>query len=200
MIRTIDRRSAGLSTAAVCAVLALAGCGGSDSDVPDGAVAVVNGSPITQASFDHWLDITRQEAKAGGSPLDDDQVKERVLSTLIRAKWAAGEAQEVGVPVTDADVDKEYDRTSKLKFAGGKTFEQYLKDSGMSEEDLRFRIRTGVLNQALTRNVEKQAGGADAPNVDRDLVKYNRDYTARWKALTTCADDLVIKDCSNYGQ
>jgi foldase protein PrsA len=51
--------------AALCSALALAGCGGGGGDVPESAVATVDGEPIERQSFDHWLGVM---AKSSGNP------------------------------------------------------------------------------------------------------------------------------------
>lgn len=79
--------------AAVTAALALGGCAQSARDV-----AVVNGTPITQAQYSQDLQGARQV-----SQLSDDQV----LSALIQGEVAAQVAQRRGLQITDADRDKQ---------------------------------------------------------------------------------------------
>lgn len=200
MLRTPSRRTVARIGLALAATATLAACGGSPADdVPDDAVAVVNGTPITKASFDRWYEITKREnVFAGGEPMDDDDLRARVLSTLIRAQWVRGEAEELGIEVPTSELVKEWKRTTKLRYVGDKDFEQYLQETGLSEDDVRFRIKTGKLNIFLMRASQARAGGAEAPDVDKKMLAYNRDYTDRWTALTVCAEDLVIADCSNY--
>lgn len=198
MSRTLHRRS-GLLALTVGLAIVLSGCGGDDGpDLPDGAVATVDGAPISRESFDHWLEITRREAEQGDSPLDDKGIQTSVLNALIRAKWAQGEADALGVNVPDAKIDEELARTRKLTFAGGKTFPEYLEQTGLTEADLRQRIRNGALTLALNRQFKQAAEEAKAPNLDQALIAANRAYAARWKAKTVCEQDLATKDCSNY--
>jgi len=64
MLSRMSRLTRG--TAALAAVLVagvgLAACGG--SGVPSNSVATVDGQPITQATFNHWLDIAAKSASA----------------------------------------------------------------------------------------------------------------------------------------
>jgi hypothetical protein len=200
MLRTPSRRTVARIALALVATATLAACGGSPADdVPDDAVATVNGTPITQASFDRWFAITKREnAFAGAEGLDEDDLRARVLSTLIRARWVRGEAEELGITVPKSEFEKEWKRTTKLQYVGGKDFEQYMKETGLTEDELRYRIETGKINIFLMRASQARAGGAEAPDVDKKMLAYNRDYTDRWTALTVCAEDLVIADCSNY--
>jgi foldase protein PrsA len=45
--------------------MTLVACGGGDNSVPGNAIAVVDGQPITKASFNRWLEITAKGASAG---------------------------------------------------------------------------------------------------------------------------------------
>lgn len=200
MPRTPFRRAVVPLVLVLAATATLSACGSDPADdVPDDAVAVVNDIPITKASFDRWYEITKREnVFAGGEPMADDDLRARVLSTLIRAQWVRGEAEELGIEVPTSELVKEWKRTIKLRYVGDKSFEQYLRETGLTEDEVRFRIKTGKLNIFLMRASQARAGGAEAPDVDKKMLAYNRDYTERWTALTVCAKDLVIRDCSNY--
>lgn len=199
MLRTPSRRTVARIALALVATATLSACGSDPADdVPDDAVAVVNDTPITRASFDRWSEITKRENAFAGGEISDEDVRTRVMSTLIRAQWVRGEAEELGIKVPKSELEKEWKRTTKLQYVGGKDFEQYMKEVGLTEEELRYRIATGKLNVFLTRASQARAGGADAPDVDKKMLAYNRDYTERWTALTVCAKDVVIADCSNY--
>lgn len=200
MPRTPSRRTVARIALALVATGTLAACGSDPADdVPDDAVAVVNGTPITKASFDRWYEITeRENAFAGADDLSDDDLRTRVLSTLIRAHWVRGEAEELGIKVPKSELEKEWKRTTKLQYVGGKDFEQYLRETGLTEAEVRYRIATGKANIFLMRASQARAGGAEAPDVDKKMLDYNRDYTERWTALTVCAKDFLIADCSNY--
>jgi parvulin-like peptidyl-prolyl isomerase len=52
-------RSLAAFLAAAVSVVLIAACGGSGGGVPSNAVAVVDGSPITKASFAHWMQIAQ---------------------------------------------------------------------------------------------------------------------------------------------
>ncbi len=200
MPRTPSRRTVARIALALAAAATLAACGSDPADdVPDDAVAIVNDTPITQAAFDRWYGITKREnAFAGADDLSDEELRSRVLSTLIRARWVRGEAEELGIEVPKSELEKEWKRTTELEYVGGKDFEQYLRETGLTEDEVRYRIETGKINVFLMRASQARAGGADAPDVDEKMLAYNRDYTERWTALTVCAEDLVIPDCSNY--
>src|SRR5690242_17944753 len=86
----------------------LAACGGGSDDV----VARVGGSPITKASFDHWLSVQAatngQTASAQSTP--SEALKRQVLDFLIPSQWTLGEAAELGVKVTDGEAQKQLER------------------------------------------------------------------------------------------
>lgn len=199
MLRRSSRRTAARIALALAVGASLAACGGDAADdVPDDAVAIVNDTPITRASFDRWVELTtRENAFAGADDLTEEEIERRVLSTLIRAEWVRGEAEELGIAVPQSELEEEWERTTELEYVGGKDFEQYMREVGFTEEELRFRIETGKTTVFLTRASQARAGGAEAPDVDEKMLAYNRDYTERWKALTVCGD-LRVPDCSNH--
>ncbi len=199
MLRTPLRRPTARLGLALAVVAVLAGCGGSAADdVPEGAVATVNGEPITQRQFDRWVELTtRENAFAGADDLTAQEVEDRVLSTLIRGHWVRGEAEELEISVPQSELDDEWKRTTELQYVGGKDFQQYMQEVGFTEEELRFRIATGKYTIFLRRAFQARAGGPDAPDVDERMMAFNEDFTERWTALTVCADDHLIADCSN---
>ena len=59
---TRTTRSIAALGAVFFAIVALAACGSSDS-VPGNAVATINGTPVTKATFDHWLTIAANSSQ-----------------------------------------------------------------------------------------------------------------------------------------
>ena len=67
MPKTSLRLALALGAFFVLALL-LAACG-SSSSIPGNAVANVDGTPITKAAFDRWLQISAKSAAASGAPV-----------------------------------------------------------------------------------------------------------------------------------
>jgi parvulin-like peptidyl-prolyl isomerase len=63
--RSRPRPSILLAAAALACAALVCGCGGSTAGVPQEAAAVVDGSPITTATLDHWIGIAVNSAASG---------------------------------------------------------------------------------------------------------------------------------------
>jgi foldase protein PrsA len=87
---------------------------------------------------------------------------------LIQAEWVEQEAEEQGVEVSDASVKKSFEDQKKQAFPTDKAYNEFIKSSGMSEEDILFRVKLNELQQKLTQKVTQ-----DATKVtDEDIQEY----------------------------
>jgi foldase protein PrsA len=84
-----------------------------------------------------------------------DQLKNEVMQFLIQAEWVQQEASDRDVKVTDAEVKKSFDDQKKQAFPKEADYKKFLKDSGMSEEDILFRVKLDTLQTKLTQQVTK---------------------------------------------
>jgi foldase protein PrsA len=97
-----------------------------------------------------------------------DGLKQQVLQFLISSEWIQGEAAEQGVKVSDAEVDKQFDKTKKQSFPKEADFAKFLQTSGMTLEDLKFRVRLNALSDALRKKITE---GKDKV-ADRQISDY----------------------------
>ena len=82
-------------------------------------------------------------------------LRDQVLQFLISAEWIQGEASQNDVKVTDAEVKKQFDTTKKQSFPKEADFQNFLKSSGMSMEDLLFRVKLDTLSNKLREKITK---------------------------------------------
>jgi foldase protein PrsA len=82
-------------------------------------------------------------------------LRDQVLQFLISAQWIVGEADDQGVKVTDAEVNKQFETTKKQSFPKEADFQKFLKSSGMALDDLKFRVRVQALSDKLRTKVTK---------------------------------------------
>ena len=82
-----------------------------------------------------------------------DGLKQQVLQFLISSEWIQGEAADQGVKVDQAEVDKQFETTKKQSFPKPKDFDNFLKTSGMTLEDIKFRVKLDALSNALRKKV-----------------------------------------------
>jgi foldase protein PrsA len=85
-------------------------------------------------------------------------MRDQVLQFLISSQWITGESSEQSVKVTDAEVKKQFDAAKKQSFPKDKDFQNYLKTSGMTLDDLLFRFRIQALSTKLREKIVKGKG------------------------------------------
>ncbi len=84
-----------------------------------------------------------------------DQLKGEVMQFLIQAQWVQQEAEERDVEVSDAEVKKSFNQQKKQAFPKEADYKKFLKDSGMNEEDILYRVKLDQLQTKLTQKVSK---------------------------------------------
>ncbi len=84
-----------------------------------------------------------------------DQLKGEVMQFLIQAQWVQQEAEDRDVKVSDSEVKKSFNQQKKQAFPKAADYKKFLKDSGMNEEDILFRVKLDQLQTKLTQKVSK---------------------------------------------
>jgi foldase protein PrsA len=97
-----------------------------------------------------------------------EQLKKQVMQFLIQAQWVEQEAEQQDIKITDAQVRKSFQDQKKSAFPTEKAYEQFLKSSGMTEEDVLFRVRLDQLQQKLTQKVTE----GETKVSDEDVSEY----------------------------
>ena len=90
------------------------------------------------------------------------------MQFLIQAEWVQQEAEDRDVKVTDAEVKKSFEDQKKQAFPKEADYQKFLKDSGMSEEDILFRVKLDTLQTKLTQQVTKDKVKIS----DEDITEY----------------------------
>jgi foldase protein PrsA len=118
-----------------------------------GAIAVPDPPDFTEC-----IDAKKQQPVPPGSPkpTDDDlksqceqefdSLKQQVMQFLISAEWIQQEADARDIEVSDEEVQKQFEDQKKQSFPNEKDYQQFLKTSGQTEEDLLFRVKLDVLS------------------------------------------------------
>ena len=108
--------------------------------------------------FTECVDAKKQQPVPPGSqkPTDDqlkdqcqqefDSLKQQVMQFLISAEWIEQEANARDIEVSDEEVQKQFEDQKNQSFPNEKQYQQFLKTSGQTEEDLLFRVKLDVLS------------------------------------------------------
>lgn len=139
-------------------------------DVPSGGVAIVDGDEITQEDFDTAF---QQAASQSGlqtppAPGDDqyEQVRDQALSTLLDSAWILGEAERQGVEVTDKEVEDTFAELKSQNFKTEEEYQQFLQQSGLTQEDIDERVRLQVISQKIQEQIT-----SDTPEVSDEEAR-----------------------------
>jgi foldase protein PrsA len=97
-----------------------------------------------------------------------ERLKGEVMTFLIQAEWVSQEADDQGVEVSQAAVRKSFEDQKKQAFPTEKAYDEFIKNSGMSEEDILYRVELNQLQEKLTQKVTEDA----AKVTDEDIQEY----------------------------
>jgi foldase protein PrsA len=163
-------------------VLGLAACGGGSDektgeDVPVDAIALVGDQEVPKAEYDALLDRAKQSYKTQkrpfpkvGSPEYND-LKVRAVQFLVQRYEFRSEAENLGVSVTEEEVDKRLDELKKTNFGGSdEKLEAELKKLGLTLEQAREEIEDKLLQEKIFKKVTGNIKVSEA-----EIEKYYED-------------------------
>ena len=137
---------------------------------PTGEVKVPDAPEFTQCIADKEKNAPAP-AKGQPKPTADtfktqcqqeyDGLKQQVLQFLISSEWIQGEAADQGIEITEEEVEKEFETTKKQSFPKEKDFEKFLETSGMTLEDIKFRVKLDALSNKLREKITKSQEDPD---------------------------------------
>jgi foldase protein PrsA len=166
-------------------VAAISSAGATEPDKA-GASASVPVPPDFKDCIDEKKKSAPKPAKGQPKPTDAtfksqckqqyDGLKQQVMQFLISSEWIQGEASEQKVTVSDKDVEKQFATTKKQSFPKEADFQKFLKTSGMTLDDIKFRVKLDALSNALRTKITK---GKDKVS-DKEISDYYDKNKARF--------------------
>lgn len=159
--------------ATLALVAAAAGCGGGDDDedsaeVPAGAIALVGEREIPKAEYDRLLaqaettyEAREQEFPAAGTP-EFAQLRNAIVRSLVEKTQFEIAAEELGIEVTDEEVDTRLQELKEEFFEGDeKRYQDELEAQGLTEEQVKSDLRTRVLSEKIFEEVTSEVEVTD---------------------------------------
>ncbi len=134
--------------------------------VPSGDVAIVKGVPsdvgtVSEAQFKHALaqQLAQGEQKKAPKPGSTkfEELKKAALGQLLDTIWIHGEAEELGISVTPKQISTELAQIKKQNFPTKKAFDEFLKKSHFTPQDVNDRVELQVLSTQIQEQIAKQA-------------------------------------------
>lgn len=184
---------------AVVAALVVAGAttGFSDPSVPDADVATVDGvdnGDVTKEDFDQAM---KDGAETLGlpevPPVDDPQyaqLVQQVMQQLLLPIWVEGEAADLGISVSDEDVQQEFEAQKKqAKIKTQADLDKVLKEQGLTEQEVLDGISGQLLQDELL--AEAAPGSQSLPS---DLAQLPQDQQVEKLAEHYGITDQDVED------
>jgi Raf kinase inhibitor-like YbhB/YbcL family protein len=208
-----SRAFAPAALAALIGLAALTGCGGSTkttttvvtaagqsaSAAPVAqtsagpVVATVQQTPVTKASFEHWMSTT---AAISHSTAHGAALKNQVLGFLITSQWVLAEAAHLGINASEAEVRQRLHQDTAKQFPKAAQLKHYLASVGETEADLLMRVKGELLDAKIAQHVTAGKTASTEPHLL--LSDFQKSFEARWRAHTSCRPGYVMEDCSEY--
>ncbi len=154
-----------LSALMAALLLLVAACGPSGNP---NVAASVNGADIAVAAVEERYDAIaanpqfQEQLEQGGGDDFVEQVQARLLSDLIETRLVEQGASDLGVEISEADVD-ERRQTLIDEIGGEEQFEQLVAESGLTAEQVDEQVRDITLREEVQ---EELAAGIDVTDED----------------------------------
>ncbi len=172
--------------AATALVFLAAACGGGSGSVPEGSIAVVDGTEIEQAELDELIARAKKGyvsqkldfPKVGTTQFQDLQTQ--FVQYLVERVELAQSAEELGISVTEKDKDLAVKDFITSRFDGNRAeYVKALDEQGYTEADFRDTLTFSILSQKIFENVTK-----DVEVTEPDILAY---YTQNQSQYSTPA-------------
>jgi parvulin-like peptidyl-prolyl isomerase len=134
--------------------------------VASGDIALVSGAPakyehISEAEYKKMLKQQESQGQLKKAPKAGSKKAEELhkaaVGELLNAAWIFGEAEELGVKVTSKEVEAELAKVKKESFKTEKAFQEFLKESHFTEEDVTQRLELQILSTKLQEKITSEA-------------------------------------------
>lgn len=134
--------------------------------VPAGDVALVKGVPsdigtVSEAELRRGI---RQQAGQGGlkkvpkkGSKKYDELQKTALGELLNTIWIQGEAEEMGISVTEKQIEQELEQIKKTNFKTEKAYQEFLKKSHFTQEDVNEKVKLNLLSTKVQQQVQSEA-------------------------------------------
>jgi foldase protein PrsA len=181
-------------------VAAFAAACGSDSgapkSVPSDAVVVVGGDTITKDDFNQTLDQAKRSYAAQHKPFPKPgtstygAIRAQIITFLVERSEYTQKANDLGIKVSDADVEARLNQIKQQYFGSSTTpgqkpktkaqieklYQQQLKAQGLTDKDVKDGIRSQLIREKISEKVTKDVSVSDG-----DAKKYYDSHKSQYQ-------------------
>lgn len=137
------------------------GSAGPEQTEEEDAVALVNGEQITESEFSGRLDRMMTTYEQQGVPVEDEemvgQLEQALLEEMINQTLLLQRAENLGITVSDADVDAEYEQIVE-QAQGEEALQQQMEQQGITQSELEQMIEQQLVLGQLIEHLTEQEG------------------------------------------
>ena len=155
-------------------VLIGATSGYGNPDVPEGDVAfvdeditvegIVENGHIDQEAFDRAMELSAKQSGLPKAPAPGEeqyeQLRDQAVGLLLDDTWIKGEADRQGVEVTPTEIQQELQTVKSQSFKTEEAFQQFLKQSGLSEAEVEQRVELQVVSRKIQEKISETSPDA----------------------------------------
>jgi parvulin-like peptidyl-prolyl isomerase len=165
--------------------------------VPSGDIALVSSAPakfenISEADYNKSLE--QQESQAGlkkppkAGSKKAEELHKAAIGELLNSAWIFGEAEELGIKVTPKEVETELAKVKKESFKTEKAFQEFMKQSHFTMEDVNERLEL----QVLSTKIQEKITGETPPPTEAELESYYEAEKAKQFTKPATRDVRVV--------
>jgi len=153
------------------------GVAASSGAASTGTKPVVPEPPSYSACISHLAATTPKPEKGQKGPTTAEfkkqceqqykSLQQEVLGFLISSSWVLGEANALGIKLSDAEVKKQFEKIKTEQFPKAAEFEKFLASSGQTVSDLLLRVKLNLLSQKIQQKIIKAKGSVSSAEVQK---------------------------------
>jgi foldase protein PrsA len=103
-------------------------------------------------------------------------LQQEVLGFLISSAWVLGEAESMGVKVSDAEVKKQFEQIKSQQFPKPEEFKKFLATSGQTVSDLLLRVKLNLLSSKIQQKVSKEKGNVTQSQISKYYEEHKSQF------------------------
>jgi parvulin-like peptidyl-prolyl isomerase len=94
-----------------------------------------------------------------------EELREAAMGELLTEAWVIGEAEELGITVTEKQIENEIANVKKQNFPTEKAFQEFLKTGHFTEEEVNEKIEVKLLSTKIQEQITNEAEPASSAEI-----------------------------------
>jgi parvulin-like peptidyl-prolyl isomerase len=107
---------------------------------------------------------TKKRPKPGSKEFEALQTA--VLTELIESVWLAGQAEELGITVTEKQIENELANIKKQNFPTEKAYQEFLKTAHYTQDEVNEKVELTILSNKVQEKVTAEVGPASNSEIE----------------------------------